>query len=131
MSLSTSAAKSDPLLVYEHVDVGLDPFPYNGTTTTAEALWMGVPVVVLEGSTHAGRVGASLLRHAGLGELVASSEDEYLKIATGLARERTRIHEYRRTLRERVLATICDATAFARRFEDAIERMWREGTARE
>ena len=114
---------SDPLLLYERVDVALDPFPYNGTTTTCEALWMGVPVVTLAGTTHAGRVGASLLTHAGLQELVAHSSDEYEALAVALALDVPRLAGHRQTLRERMRATISDGQAFARRFENALESM--------
>jgi len=107
----------NPIGLYERVDVALDPFPYNGTTTTCEALWMGVPVVTLAGETHAGRVGASLLTHAGLAELVAASMDDYARIATDLALNTGHRAEYRRTLRRRVHCTIADGASFARRFE--------------
>jgi len=113
--------KSDPMLLYSRVDVALDPFPYNGTTTTCEALWMGVPVVTLAGNTHAGRVGASLLTHAGLGELVAPTPDEYVRIASELGADAARLAEYRRTLRDRVRTTIADGATFARRFERMLE----------
>ncbi len=114
---------SNPMLLYERVDIALDPFPYNGTTTTSEALWMGVPVVTLEGNTHAGRVGVSLLGHAGIPELVARSPAEYVRIATALATDPRRLGEYRRTLRARVASTIADGAAFARRFERALEQI--------
>ncbi len=74
------------LNTYSHVDVGLDPFPYAGTTTTAEALFMGVPCVTLRGACHAQNVGASLLKVVGLGEVcVAEDEEEYVRKAVGLA----------------------------------------------
>ena len=79
------------------VDIALDPFPYNGTTTTCEALWMGVPVVTLRGDRHGGRVGASLLSQIGLTDLIANSVEEYLEIAVALARNPERLSDLRRT----------------------------------
>lgn len=115
------ASVADHLAVYSRMAVALDPFPYNGTTTTYEALWMGVPVVTLAGGTHAGRVGASIL--TGLGEhgLIAQSVDEYVAKAVELARDATRVSEYRRTLRQRLReSALCDAKGFTGRFEDAL-----------
>lgn len=112
--------------LYAMMDVALDTFPYNGTTTTCEALCMGVPVVTMLGTTHAGRVSASLLHAAGLAELVADSPDAYIRIAKGLALDRPRVVELRRTLRPRMLASaLCDAPAYARRFEAAVRDLWR------
>src|SRR6185436_1557077 len=71
----------DHLAAYRRVDIALDTHPYNGTTTTCEALYMGVPVVALAGRHHASRVGASLLHAVGLPGLVADSPDEYVRIA--------------------------------------------------
>jgi predicted O-linked N-acetylglucosamine transferase (SPINDLY family) len=112
---------------YSGVDIGLDTFPYCGTTTTCEALWMGVPVVTLEGRTHASRVGVSLLRNVGLPELVAQSGEEYVSIAAGIAADRARLAELRATLRERMKASpLMDAPRFAREIEAAYREMWRE-----
>jgi predicted O-linked N-acetylglucosamine transferase (SPINDLY family) len=109
------------LAVYNEVDVALDTFPYNGTTTTCEALWMGVPVVALAGRRHAGRVGVSLLSAVGCPQLVASSVEEYVRLAVALAADRPELSRLRRELRGRVSGSpLCDGPGFARRFESAV-----------
>lgn len=110
---------------YDRIDVALDPFPYNGTTTTCEALWMGVPVVARRGDRHAGRVGASLLTQAGLADLIADSADSYVGIAKNLADDLERLKFLRRTLRPHLAAsTLCNGESFARKMEAAYEDMW-------
>jgi predicted O-linked N-acetylglucosamine transferase (SPINDLY family) len=116
----------DHLALYGRVDIALDTFPYNGTTTTCEALWMGVPVVVLAGDRHAGRVGVSLLHGIGMDELIAASPDEYRQLAIDLAGDRDRLAAYRAMLRSRMQnAPVMDATGFARDIEEAFRDMWR------
>jgi len=116
----------DHLAQYEHIDIGLDTYPYHGTTTTCEALWMGVPVVTLEGDRHVSRVGVSLLRAAGVPELIASNDDAFVEIAVGLANDPARTARYRETLRERVRSSpLTDAPAFAARYGAALRAMWR------
>ena len=118
-------SRAEHLGAYSRVDIALDPWPYHGTTTTCEALLMGVPVVVLAGRTHAARVGVSLLTNAGLPELIAQSEDAYVRIAADLAGDAARLRTLRTTLRARLLTSpVCDAGAFAARFYGAIERVW-------
>ena len=81
--------------LYRKIDIALDPLPYNGTITSFEALWMGVPVVTLPGRTHAARVGASILHHAGFADWIAADEAAFIDTAMRLAkapplREKTR-----------------------------------------
>jgi predicted O-linked N-acetylglucosamine transferase (SPINDLY family) len=85
--------------VYQDVDIALDTFPYNGTTTTCEALWMGVPVVVLRGDRFVSRVGASLLTYTGLKDLITESPQQYIELAVELARDPEQVGELRRQLR--------------------------------
>lgn len=120
-----AGSRRDHLAAYHDVDIALDTFPYNGTTTTCEALFMGVPVVTFTGKSHAGRVGASLLAAAGAGELCASNVDAFVAAASGLARDAERLRRLHAELRPRMLASrLCDGPAFARAFADAVEEMW-------
>jgi predicted O-linked N-acetylglucosamine transferase (SPINDLY family) len=114
---------------YHRIDITLDPFPYGGAITTCDSLWMGVPVVTLAGRTAVGRAGVSVLTTAGLPDLVARSEDEYIAIAAKLAGDRQRLAELRRTLRERLeKSPLTDKKRFARNVEEAYRRMWRQWT---
>lgn len=123
--LSWLSGSADHLALYDRVDIALDPFPYNGTTTTCEALWMGVPLVTLRGDRHCGRVGASLLTQVGLTDWIADSVDDYAEIAVALAENRSRLHELRRSLRARLLASpLCDAASFARKVENSYRTIW-------
>ncbi len=110
---------------YNDIDIALDTFPYNGITTTFEALWMGVPVVTLAGHTQVSRFGASAVTHAGCAEFVAEGSDEFVAKAVALARDSTRLGDLRRTLRDRMRAsTLCDGPRLARGIEAAYRRMW-------
>lgn len=119
------------LEAYRRVDVALDPFPYHGTTTTCEALWMGVPVVTLAGAHHAARVGVSLLHAVGLEEFIARDRAKYVELAVRLGSDLARLAELRATLRERMKRSrLLDARAFARDMEAAYREMWREWCAK-
>jgi protein O-GlcNAc transferase len=116
---------------YGRVDVALDPFPYNGTTTTCEALWMGVPVVTLAGRTHVARVGASLLTHLGRTEWIAKSTDEYVERAVALTADLGALSEIRSGLRVQMAASaVTDASGFAQELTAALREMWRRYCAR-
>ena len=109
----------------EQIDVGLDPFPYGGHTTTCDALYMGVPVVTLPGELPVSRVALSLLTTLGLGELAARDEDDYVRIAAELAGDLPRLAVLRASLRERMAASpLMDAPRFARNVETAYRSMW-------
>ncbi|MBI3778769.1 MAG: tetratricopeptide repeat protein [Gammaproteobacteria bacterium] len=118
---------TDHQSVYNQIDIALDPFPYNGTTTTYEALWMGVPVITLAGKMHAGRVGISILTQLGLTEYIANDPDHYVRIAAELAGNPARLSELRASLRRRMTdSPACDAKTFARDVEEAYLMMWKK-----
>ena len=124
--LGYALTSREHLALYHDMDIALDTFPYNGTTTTCEALWMGVPVITLMGSAHAGRVGASLLNTVGLTEWIAETPDQYVAIAADRARDLQELAECRAELRERFAASpLRDGKVFARKLETAYRQMWR------
>jgi len=126
------AGIDEHLQVYQDVDIALDSYPYNGATTTCEALWMGVPVVSLTGATHASRMGGSILGAVGLPELVAHTPDQYLEIASGLAGDPARLAALRGGLRARMRASsLMDAPRFTRNLESAYRSMWQSWCARQ
>ena len=108
------------------IDIALDPFPYNGTTTTCEALMMGLPVIALIGDCHAARVSYSLLARLGLESLAAVDRDSYRRIATDLAGNPDALAKLRAGLRRRLASSpLADATAYGRSLEQAYRVMWR------
>ncbi|MBK9263354.1 MAG: glycosyltransferase [Polyangiaceae bacterium] len=110
---------------YSEVDIALDPFPYNGTTTTCEALWMGVPVVSLEGNLHASRVTSALLKRVGLGSLVGTTPKQVQSIALELAKNRAKLADLRAGMRARLQgSSLCNNANFAREVEAAYRAMW-------
>ena len=119
-----SPSREEHLGWYNSIDIALDTFPYNGTTTTCEALFMGVPVVTLAGDMHAGRVGVSILSRLGLQELIGSGVKEYVAIASNLGSNPAFLSTPRKNLRENVLRSpLCDAVAFTGALENAYKDM--------
>ena len=125
--LGRTAGTAEHLACYRRVDVALDTFPYHGTTTTCEALWMGVPVVTLAGDRHAARVGASLLTAVGHPEWVARSWSEYASIAAGIAHRQAGSLADRALLRAEVARSpLMGHPAQAARFFTALRGCWTE-----
>jgi predicted O-linked N-acetylglucosamine transferase (SPINDLY family) len=117
----------DHLSLYNSIDIALDTFPYNGTTTTCEALWMGVPVITLAGEPHASRVSLSILHTIGYAEWVAHSPDEYVRLAVKLAADTSRRTQLRQGLRQNMAqSSLMDAKGFVTALEAAYQQMWRE-----
>jgi predicted O-linked N-acetylglucosamine transferase (SPINDLY family) len=113
---------------YHDIDVVLDTFPYNGGTTTTEAIWQGVPVLTFAGDRWVARISASLLREAGLAEFVAPDRDGFVAQAIALARDPdtpARLDSLRRTMRDRLRAApVCDVAGFTRNLEAIYLRLW-------
>ncbi|MDH5301469.1 MAG: tetratricopeptide repeat protein [Gammaproteobacteria bacterium] len=119
-----TSSTAEHLETYGQMDIALDTFPYNGTTTTCEALWMGVPVITLAGDRHCSRVGFSLLHQVGLGELVATDENQYLTIASTLAKDSTKLTAIRQTLRQQMQnSPLMNAKGFTSALENTYEEM--------
>jgi predicted O-linked N-acetylglucosamine transferase (SPINDLY family) len=115
----------DHLAVYNQVDIGLDTYPYHGTTTTCEALWMGVPVITLAGQSHVSRVGVSLLSNVGHADFIGQIPEQYADAAVRLAGDLPKLEHERSSLRQRMgQSPLMDAPKFARSIEAAYRLMW-------
>jgi predicted O-linked N-acetylglucosamine transferase (SPINDLY family) len=109
------------------LDIALDPFPFNGHTTTCDCLWQGVPVITLSGQTYASRFGGSGLATLGMHDCITRSREEYIRATVALAADRQRLSAYRATLRDRMAASpLLDFHSFTRNLEAAYRRMWRD-----
>jgi predicted O-linked N-acetylglucosamine transferase (SPINDLY family) len=128
--LANAPTTADHLAMYGRMDIALDTFPYHGTTTTCEALWMGVPSVSRIGDSHASRVGLSLLSACGFPQWAARGDDEFVGTCSALAADVPALAALRRTLRPKMAASpLCDGAALCRRFENAIRDAWRRWCA--
>ncbi|HEV3261329.1 MAG TPA: tetratricopeptide repeat protein [Gemmataceae bacterium] len=122
--LENTPSRFDYLKLYQAVDLCLDPFPYNGVTTTCDALWMGIPVVSLAGRRSVSRQGVRFLRSVGLQELIAETPEAYVRIAAGLAGDLPQLTALRRGLRERMSRSpLMDSVRLTHQLEDAYRAM--------
>ncbi|MHC4487747.1 MAG: O-linked N-acetylglucosamine transferase family protein [Planctomycetota bacterium] len=113
------------LKLYNQIDIALDTYPYNGTTTTFEALWMGVPVISLVGQHHMSRVALTILTRFGMGFLAAPTPQEYVTRATALAAKRQNLVEMRSIMRRTIAgASLCNTNRFVKNVEAAYREMW-------
>jgi predicted O-linked N-acetylglucosamine transferase (SPINDLY family) len=128
--LEGHSPRAELLAAYQRVDIVLDPFPYTGCTTTAEALWMGVPVLTKLGDTFLGRQSASFLHAAGLQHWIAADDDDYVACAIACVDDLPALSRLRQGLRQQVLASpVYDADRFAGHFEAALRGMWMDWCA--
>jgi predicted O-linked N-acetylglucosamine transferase (SPINDLY family) len=118
--------KKDHLALYDSIDIALDTFPYNGTTTTCEALWMGIPVVTFLGKVHSARVGGSILTQIKLEDLVANDVNMYINTSIKLAKNIEDIIKLRKALRSNMKkSTLCNAKLFTKHIETEYQRMYK------
>lgn len=120
---------SEYLALHHTIDLALDPFPYNGGTTTMHSLWMGVPVITLAGEHVVSRVGVSALSRLGLDTFITHSEEEYLQRAIQIAQDLSGLDRVRQSLRERMSGTNCEPGSITRHLEMAYRDMWRKWCA--
>ena len=129
--LTLLSNSEDYLSTYHEIDIALDTFPRTGGATTADALWMGVPVLTLSGERMIERQGVSMLTAVGLEELIANTKDEYVEKAVVLAKDAERRKQLRGSLREQMAASpLCDARGLAQALEEAYRDMWRQYISR-
>lgn len=116
---------ADMMQEYGDIDIALDPTPYNGGTTTLQALWMGVPVIALAGGNFVGRMGASFMNTLGQPDWVADNETEYVDTAARLAQECAILRGQRAHMREQMSTSpLCNITAYVANFETLLQQMW-------
>jgi protein O-GlcNAc transferase len=127
LDLLPQSAYADHLAAYGQVDIALDTFPFSGSATTCDALWMGVPVITWPGETFASRHSLSHLSNIGLPDLIAHSRDEYIAMAASLAGDLPRLAVLRAGLRDRMAASpLCNGRQFAANFMPLLRDLWRQ-----
>lgn len=126
LCLESASSRSQYFAAYRRVDMGLDPFPFPGGNTTVDSLWMGVPVLTLEGKTLLSRQGEGITLSSGQVDWVASDKDDYVLKALRFASDLEALAEIRKNLRERVLKSpLFDTQRFATNFESAMFDLWK------
>ena len=117
--------QGSPLIAYNQIDIGLDTFPYNGTTTTCEALWMGIPVITLAGKWHAARVGVSVMTRLNLADWIASDENSYVTLAVKKTQNLLLLEELRFGMRQRMKDRgLLNGQKFTRSLEAVYRQAW-------
>ena len=110
---------------YKNIDISLDTFPYSGTATTSESLWMGVPIITLAGDRFAGRTGASILTQIGLKDLITKDKEDYVKTAVALAGNLNHLNYLRNNLRSQISKSqFFNNKEFTYQVEIAYRDMW-------
>jgi len=120
-------AKANQYILYNKIDIALDPFPAVGGTTSMDTLWMGVPFITLAGKHFGSRMGVTILENTGMPEYITKSMDEYVTKAVNLAQDREKLRNIRRGLRNRFAKSpVMDQKSFSKNMEDAYREMWKK-----
>ncbi len=110
---------------YHQIDIALDSYPYNGTTTTFEAMVMGVPTMSLEGDLHASRVGSTIMKGIGLPQFAASTPEEFLEKVLTISSDKEKLLTIKKDLRDRFYRSpFADQEGFTKSFENALLDIW-------
>jgi len=125
ISCRCASSRDELWLEYQQVDIQLDPFPFSGSTTTLESLWMGVPVLTLPQETFASRHSFSYLSNIGLTDFVASDVENYIQIATAWSHRLEELSRIRQDLRTRMAESpLCDAETFGKELYKKLREVW-------
>jgi predicted O-linked N-acetylglucosamine transferase (SPINDLY family) len=125
LKFQSASSPREYYLAYNHVDIALDPFPFPGGATSVQGIWMGVPMVTLQGDRMLSRQGESILHNIGLRDWIAKNPEEYVELAVRKANDLSALAELRSGLRARLESSpLCDTKSFAHNLEDAFKKMW-------
>ena len=117
--------KKDHLNMYHKIDIGLDTFPYNGVTTSFEAIWMGVPILTLKGRNFTSRCGESINMNCNLQEFIATDKKDYVKKAVNLCKDLKKLKYLKRNLRVKAMkSSLFDSEGFAEQFYEKLKDLW-------
>ncbi len=127
LMFEASRSREHILESYGRVDIGLDPFPYTGCTTSFESLWMGVPVLTRRGERFLSHAGESIMNNLGMPDWIAEDAEDYVRVATEKAADTKSLAATRAGLRDRLIASpLMDADAFAQQFHEAVQGVWKQ-----
>ena len=116
--------KEDHLKIYNSLDLCLDTFPYNGVTTSFEALWMNVPVLVIKGYNFNTRCGQSIIKNLGINDLISENKEDYVSKAIKLANNKDRLRKMRKKIYDNLPKTsLFNTKEFSKYFGEILLRI--------
>ena len=124
--LEGSSPREDLLKTYNRIDISLDPFPYSGGTTNFESIWMGVPILVLEGKKFISKCGESINHNLGMSDWIAKNKEDFISKAIVICSDYKKLSDLRANLRHKALnSPLFDTKKFAKNFHEALWKMWK------